>query len=85
MKQKSYQLISLKPHCYLDDEAITCLVKIGKSNIKLATLAFEKAITVNTYVDPEVLDGQEKKSLTSSQTLFHQKLLFALFYNYCLF
>ncbi|CAB5508472.1 hypothetical protein AZO1586I_2747 [Bathymodiolus thermophilus thioautotrophic gill symbiont] len=39
----------------LDDKAITCLVKIGKSNIKLAVLAFEKAMAVKTYVDPKII------------------------------
>jgi hypothetical protein len=39
----------------LDDEAIACLVKNGESNIKLAVLAFEKAIAVKSYVDPEII------------------------------
>jgi hypothetical protein len=35
--------------------AIACLVKNGESNIKLAVLAFEKAIAVKSYVDPEII------------------------------
>jgi hypothetical protein len=31
------------------------VVKNGESNIKLAVLAFEKAIAVKSYVDPEII------------------------------
>jgi hypothetical protein len=39
----------------IGDEAIACLVKNGESNIKLAVLAFEKAIAVNSYVDQRLV------------------------------
>lgn len=39
----------------LDDEAIECLKQIEKKDIKLTTKAFEKALSIQTYVDPTII------------------------------
>lgn len=39
----------------LNDEAIGCLVKMQNKDIRLAIMAFEQALSVQTYVDPEIL------------------------------
>ncbi len=55
----------------LDDEAIACLKKNGKNNIKLAVMAFEQAISVQTYVDPEII----RKALVNNSKHFKEEML----------
>lgn len=39
----------------LDDEAIECLIQTKQKDIHLAVMAFEKALSVQTYVDPAII------------------------------
>jgi len=39
----------------LDAKAIRCLAKIGSKDVRLAEHAFKAALTVQTYVDPNIL------------------------------
>lgn len=39
----------------LDDGAIECLAKMKIKDIKLTTIAFEKALSIQTYVDPVIV------------------------------
>ncbi len=39
----------------LDDAAIECLIKMENVNIRLVVLAFEQALTIQTYVDPSII------------------------------
>ncbi|AYQ56827.1 hypothetical protein MS2017_1123 [Bathymodiolus thermophilus thioautotrophic gill symbiont] len=39
----------------LDDKAIACLSKISNKDLKLLTLAFEKALSIQTQVDSNIL------------------------------
>jgi len=55
----------------LDDEAIACLKNNGESNMKLAVLAFEQAISVKTYVDPEII----RNTLVNNSKHFQEETL----------
>ncbi len=55
----------------LDDEAIACLNNNGETNMKLAVLAFEKAISVQTYVDPEII----RKAMVNNSKHFKEETL----------
>lgn len=39
----------------LNDEAISCLVKMENKDLRLAIMAFEQALSIQTYVDPDII------------------------------
>ena len=39
----------------LNDEAISCLVKMENKDIRLVIMAFEQALSIQTYVDPDII------------------------------
>lgn len=59
----------------LDAKAIQCLVKIGNKDIKLAEHAFNQALTVQTYVDPNILS---QVLIANSKQKHEEDLIFNL-------
>jgi DNA topoisomerase IB len=39
----------------LNDEAVSCLVKMENKDIRLVIMAFEQALSIQTYVDPDII------------------------------
>ena len=55
----------------LNDEAISCLVKMENKDIRLAIMAFEQALSVQTYVDPDII----KKVLVTNSKQKQEEVL----------
>lgn len=52
----------------LNDEAINCLVEIENKDIRVAIMAFEQALSIQTYVDPFII-----KTSMISNSKYRQK------------
>jgi hypothetical protein len=55
----------------LNDEAISCLVKMENKDLRLAIMAFEQALSIQTYVDPDII----KKVLVNNSKQKQEEVL----------
>jgi hypothetical protein len=55
----------------LNDEAVSCLVKIENKDIGLVIMAFEQALSIQTYVDPDII----KKVLVNNSKQKQEEVL----------